>query len=69
MLDKFITEARKKYPTDKAIAESIGIAPQNFHKYKKGEKSPSIETLQKWCDMAGINWNYNFEINEKDSKK
>ena len=65
MFNKFITEARKKYPTDKAIAESIGIAPQNFQKYKNGERVPTIATLQMWCDKAGIIWDYKFKVNGK----
>lgn len=62
MINKFIKEARKKYPTDKALAESIGMEPQNFQKYKNGERSPTVSTLKKWCKLSGVEWTNKFKV-------
>lgn len=59
-MEDFFKVALKKYKSARQIAIALEITPQALKKYKDGDRSPSLYTLQNWCDKLDITFNYSF---------
>ena len=53
---QFYDIARNKFKSDKQLAEALGIRRSSFSIYtkKNNPSSPSIKTLENWCEILEI---------------
>lgn len=46
--------AKKKFGTQKKMAEAIGVAPSNVSDWTKGKMTPSLKVLRELCKEANV---------------
>ena len=61
IFEQFYKIARKDFKSDAKLAEALGMTKSSFYYYIKKEnpRSPTLKTLEKWCDILKINYSKN----------
>lgn len=57
IIERFIEE-RKKFGTQEALAEAVGINPKTVSAYETGRKNPSLKMFIKICQTINADINY-----------
>lgn len=66
LFEQFYLVARSNFKSDAKLAEALGMSRGTFSYYtnKKYSRSPTLKTLEKWCDLLDITYTDNvFNIN------